>query len=211
MSKENILICGANGATGRLITNLINDHINYEAIAMIRKQSQSTYFKDRGIKTAVADLTEDLGDILPKIDKVIFAAGSKGKDVTGVDQNGAKKMIDAAKKLGVKKFVMLSTMGADNPSISDELKEYLQAKQNADKYLKQSGLNYCIVRPGMLTNDKPTDKIDLAEKLGKFGKITRTDVAKTLFVGLDDNIKQNETFEIINGETVIEKAMEACN
>ena len=133
MSKENILICGANGATGRLITNLINDHINYEAIAMIRKQSQSTYFKDRGIKTAVADLTEDLGDILPKIDKVIFAAGSKGKDVTGVDQNGAKKMIDAAKKLGVKKFVMLSTMGADNPSISDELKEYLQAKQNADK------------------------------------------------------------------------------
>ena len=60
-------------------------------------------------------------------------------------------------------------------------------------------------------NDKPTDKIDLAEKLGKFGKITRTDVAKTLFVGLDDNIKQNETFEIINGETVIEKAMEACN
>lgn len=211
MSKENILICGANGATGRLITNLINDHINYEAIAMIRKQSQSTYFKDRGIKTAVADLTEDLGDILPKIDKVIFAAGSKGKDVTGVDQNGAKKMIDAAKKLGVKKFVMLSTMGADNPSISDELKDYLQAKQNADKYLKQSGLNYCIVRPGMLTNDKPTDKIDLAEKLGKFGKITRTDVAKTLFVGLDDNIKQNETFEIINGETVIEKAMEACN
>jgi uncharacterized protein YbjT (DUF2867 family) len=211
MSKESILICGANGATGRLITNLINDHINYEAIAIIRKQSQSTYFKNRGIKTAVADLTEDLGDILPNIDKVIFAAGSKGKDVTGVDQNAAKKMIDAAKKLGVKKFVMLSTMGADNPSISDELKNYLQAKQNADKYLKQSGLNYCIVRPGMLTNDKPTDKIDLAEKLVKFGKITRTDVAKTLFVGLDDSIKQNETFEIMNGETVIEKAMEACN
>lgn len=91
MSKESILICGANGATGRLITNLINDHINYEAIAIIRKQSQSTYFKNRGIKTAVADLTEDLGDILPNIDKVIFAAGSKGKDVTGVDQNAAKK------------------------------------------------------------------------------------------------------------------------
>lgn len=207
MNTERILISGANGATGQLLINFINDHQNYEAVAMIRKQSQIPYFKEKGIETTVADLTDDLSDKMPNIDKVIFAAGSKGKDVIGVDQDGAKKLIDAAKESGVKKFVMLSTMGADNPSISDELKDYLQAKQNADKYLRQSGLHYSIVRPGMLTNDKPTGKIDLAEKLGKFGKITRTDVARTLVTALEDNIKHNETYEIINGETGIEEAM----
>jgi hypothetical protein len=48
-----------------------------------------------------------------------------------------KKIKAAAKNSGVNKFVMLSTMGADNPSVNQELKDYLQAKQNADNYLQR--------------------------------------------------------------------------
>jgi uncharacterized protein YbjT (DUF2867 family) len=82
----------------------------------------------------MADLEENLNHAVKNADKVIFAAGSKGKNVIGVDQEGAKKMIDAAKNGGLGKFVMLSSMGADNPSVRDELEDYLKAKKNADDY-----------------------------------------------------------------------------
>lgn len=83
----------------------------------------------------------------------------------GVDQEGAKRLVDASKEAKVNKFVMLSSMGADNPSIGGELEEYLKAKQNADEHLKSSSLNYVIVRPGNLTNDEAKGKIALGTNL----------------------------------------------
>jgi uncharacterized protein YbjT (DUF2867 family) len=56
-------------------------------------------------------------------------------------------------KANIKKFVMLSSMGADKPEETTQLQEFLKAKYNADEYLKVSGLNYSIVRPGSLTNE----------------------------------------------------------
>jgi len=51
-------------------------------------------------------------------------------------------------------------------------------------------------------------KIELKTKLGKFGKIPRTDVAKTLVDVLSNEVKTNKTFEIISGETPIKEALE---
>jgi FlaA1/EpsC-like NDP-sugar epimerase len=54
-----------------------------------------------------------------KKEKVIFAAGSKGKKCNWCGSRRSKKLIKAAKNSGVNKFVMLSTMGADNPSVKN--------------------------------------------------------------------------------------------
>jgi len=205
--KQNILIAGANGTTGRIIIELLKDSDYYRPIAMVRKQEQKDYFEQENVTAVVADLENDLSNAVKNVNKVIFAAGSKGKNVIGVDQDGAKGLVEASKDAGVKKFVMLSTMGADNPSVSEKMGDYLQAKQNADEYLKASGLNYTIVRPGSLTDEEGTGKIQLMAKLEKFGKITRADVAKTLVEVLKGNIMQNQVFEILAGETLIEKAI----
>lgn len=208
MSKEkNVLVAGANGTTGRIIIDLLKESENYRPIAMVRKQEQKDHFEKENVMTVMADLEEDLSHAVKNADKVIFAAGSKGKKVIEVDQEGAKRLTDAAKNAGAEKFVMLSSMGADNPSISDELQDYLKAKQNADDYLKASGLEYSIVRPGALTNNSGTGKIELKEKLDKQGSISRADVAKTLVEVLDGEVKKNKVFEIVAGETPIEKAV----
>jgi uncharacterized protein YbjT (DUF2867 family) len=205
--KQNILIAGANGTTGKIIVQLLKDSDTYRPIAMVRKQEQKYRFEHEGVTAVIADLEKDLNHAVKNADKVIFAAGSKGKNVTGVDQEGAKRLIDAAKDAGARKFVMLSSMGADNPSVSKELEDYLKAKQYADEYLKASGLRYTIVRPGSLTDEEGTGKIQLMEKLESFGKITRADVAKTLVEVLEDDVMQNQVFEILAGETLIEKAI----
>ncbi|WP_027078674.1 SDR family oxidoreductase [Maribacter antarcticus] len=204
--KQNILIAGANGTTGRIIVELLKGSDSYRPIAMVRKQKQKDYFEQENITAVVADLEKDVSHAVKNTDKIIFAAGSKGKNVIGVDEDGAKRLVDAAKNAGVTKFVMLSTMGADNPSVSEELGAYLQAKQNADEYLKASGLEYSIVRPGSLTDEEGTGKIQLEEKLESAGTISRADVAKTLVEVLAGGVMQNQVFEILAGETPIEKA-----
>jgi uncharacterized protein YbjT (DUF2867 family) len=204
---EKILVAGANGTTGKKIVTLLNKSQYFTPVAMVRKKEQENQFKSKNIETVLADLEENVSHTVKNIDKVIFAAGSGGKKVKEVDEKGAIKLIDASEKNNIKKFVMLSSMGADNPEQAEDLKEYLKAKQNADTFLKKSNLAYSIVRPGSLTDDKGLGKIELERKLNKQGEISRDDVAQTLVRVLHDSAEVNETFEIIKGETLIGKAI----
>jgi uncharacterized protein YbjT (DUF2867 family) len=208
MSKEkNVLVAGANGTTGRIIIDLLKKSDSYTPIAMVRNQDQKDYFEKQNIATVVADLENDLSHTVKNVKKVIFAAGSKGKNVIGVDQEGAKRLTDAAKEAGVEKFVMLSSMGTENPSESGDLENFMIAKKNADDYLCASGLDYTIVRPGSLTDTQATGKIELKEKLETQGSISRADVAETLVEVLEDDVKKNQVFEILAGGVPIEKAV----
>jgi uncharacterized protein YbjT (DUF2867 family) len=207
MKKKNVLVAGANGSTGRIIIDLLKKSEKYQPIAMVRKQEQKEHFEKENVATVLGDLEEDLNEAVKGADKVIFAAGSGGKKVVEVDQEGAKRFTGAAKNAGAEKFVMLSSMGADNPSIGGELEDYLKAKGNADDYLQKSGLAYTIVRPGALTNEEGSGKIQLKEKLEEQESISRANVAQTLVEVLDNDVKQNKVFEILDGETPIEKAV----
>jgi len=204
---ENILVAGANGTTGKKIVSLLKSSQYFNPIAMVRKQEQIEQFKSQSVDTVLADLTEDLTHVIEGVDKVVFAAGSGGKNVVEVDQEGAKRLMAVSKMANVKKFVMLSSMGADTPEEVEGMEDYMKAKQNADQHLKASTLNYTIVRPGTLNNSEGKGKIELKEKLNKQGEISRADVAQTLVRALHDDAPCNITFEILEGDTLIGEAM----
>jgi len=212
--KQKVLIIGANGSTGRIICNLLQNSLKYHPIAMIRKKSQAEHFEDNGIETVFGDLEKDFEPAYKGIKRVIFIAGSGGstgpEKTKDVDQKGAIISVDLAKKHQVEKFVLLSSMGAGNPEDfkDSEMYGYLLAKHNADDHLIKSDLNYSIVRPGGLTNDTGTGKIEAAEKLGKRGKISREDVAETLVEVLDSQLASIITFEILEGQDKIKDAVE---
>lgn len=208
---ENVLVAGANGATGKQVVDILKNSQYFNPIAMVRKESQLEQFKNENIDTVLGDLTKDLTHVVEDVDKVVFAAGSGGKNVVEVDQEGAKRLIDVSKMANVNKFVMLSSMGANNPEVMPDLKDYLQAKQNADKHLRESNLKYAIIRPGTLKNEEGKGKIEIAEnELNKQGEISRADVAQTLVRALHDDAPKNKTFEILEGETLIGKAFEVA-
>lgn len=205
---EKILVAGATGTTGKKVVQLLKESDNYQPVAMVRKDEQQKQFQKEGVESVLGDLTKDVSNTTKGINKVIFAAGSGGKDVKNVDEEGAKRLIDAAKKERIDKFVMLSSMGADKPEEANELKDYLQAKHNADQYLDISGLTFTIVRPGSLNNNEGLGKIKLAHKLEERGEIPRWDVARTLVKSLDNDVAKNQAFEILTGETKIENAVQ---
>ena len=207
-NKQHVLVAGANGTTGRHIINILKNSDNYKPVAMVRKENQQANFEQDNVTTVLADLEQELSHAVNNADKIIFAAGSKGKNLIGVDQEGAKKLMDAAQEAGVDKFVMLSTMGADNPTISNELEDYLRAKQSADDHLRLSQLDYSIIRPGALTDNEGTGHIELNQKLNKRGKTPRADVAKTLVAALDKNVLPKQIVEILSGDVAIDEAVQ---
>ncbi len=208
----NVLVIGANGTTGKMIVENLTQSNQHLAKAMIRKIEQAEVLEKLGARPIIADLEQDFEFAVEGVNAIIFAAGSgghTGPDKTiSVDQEGAIKAIDFAVKQGIERFVMLSSMGADDPSKgSEEMKHYYLAKHNADEHLKASGLNYTIVRPGALTDDEGTGTIEANVALNKRGEITRADVAKVLVDSLLEENTFHKHFEILNGNTPIEESL----
>ena len=207
----NILIAGANGKIGRrLIPHLVAD--NQRVRAMVRDPAQQADLRQLGAhETVVADLEGDCREALSGQDLVIFTAGSgphTGPEKTiDVDQNGAISLIDQAKEVGVGRFIIVSSMRADEPASGpDALRHYFEAKGKADDHLRQSGLAYTIVRPGRLTETPPTGKVTLAPRLTEFGDITREDVARVLAETARAPLDHTE-FDVIEGDTPIIQAL----
>ncbi len=208
---EKVIVIGANGKTGRhIIDQLIQDD-RYDPVAMVRRSHQKDRFEEKGVEVRKGDLEEDFQSVFEDIDRVVFAAGSgssTGAEKTQeVDKEGAMKSIDYAKKNGIQKYVMLSSMGTDIPDEVQGLQEYLHAKKDADDYLRNSGLLYSIVQPGGLTDAEPRGAVELDFELGKFGKVSRGDVASVLVECLDTEKARNISFEVLEGEEPIREAI----
>lgn len=209
-----VLVVGANGKVARHTLKKLAE-AGHHPVAMIRKEEQAEDLLKLGAAdTVVADLEADFEHAFKGIDAVIFAAGSGGH--TGADKTilidlwGAIKTIDAAQRSGVKRFVMLSSMGTADPDKSENIRHYLVAKKLADDHLKRSTLTYTIVRPGSLTDEAGKGKIKLEEEIQvRDHTITREDVATVLTEVIERENTYGKTFEILNGDTDISEALQA--
>jgi uncharacterized protein YbjT (DUF2867 family) len=144
---------------------------------------------------------------------VVFAAGAgpgsgpARKDT--MDYGGAVKLIAAAKQAGVPRYVIVSSMGANPDAPADDtFGVYLRAKGRADDAVRASGLDWTVVRPGGLTNDAGTGRVNLGENAPR-GQVTRDDVAAVLAAVLDSPTTIGRTVDLIGGDTPITEAVAA--
>lgn len=178
----NILIAGATGNTGLRLTRELAKR-GHDTVALVRENSD-TEGLPKGTEQRLADLTDLDDSVTEGCDVVIFAAGSGGgtsEEMTDkVDRDGAIRLIEIAEQTGVRRFVMLSSIGADDPPEDSDLKHYLEAKHAADERLMASSLEYAILRPVSLTDDGPTGNVVLGDHVDPGAKATRGDVAMLL-------------------------------
>jgi uncharacterized protein YbjT (DUF2867 family) len=207
-----VLVAGGHGNVAmRLLRLLAAD--GHRALGLIRDPDQAEDLEELGAEAVIADLErEDIRATAAGADAVVFAAGagpgSGPERKRTVDLGGAVKLIDAAQANGVKRYLMVSSMGADNPAAgSEQMGPYLEAKAEADAAVQKSGLDYTIVRPGGLTDEAGTGLIDAAPSLGRRGSIPRDDVAATLLACLGTDATVGQTFELLSGDTPIEEAL----
>jgi uncharacterized protein YbjT (DUF2867 family) len=155
----------------------------HDPIALVRTSSDTSGLPAT-VKRREGDLTNLADDVTADCEVVVFAAGAGGgssEEMTDkVDRDGAKRLIDLSSAGGVRRFVMLSSIGADNPEPEGDLAHYLKAKHEADEHLKSSDLEYAILRPVALTDDDGGRVVRLGDNVNPQGEAARGDVARLL-------------------------------
>jgi len=210
-----VTVIGANGKIGKQVVDLLHNNDKHTVKAMVRKEEQLNSLKESGVDAVLADLEGSVDHIAEAVkgsDAVVFTAGSGGK--TGpdktmlVDMDGAIKSVEAAEKAGVNRFIMVSAQHADDrDSWADSIRHYYAAKHYADRALKESQLDYTIVRPGLLTDVFGTGKISIGDSIPT-DEVPRADVAEIIVTVLDKENTFKKSFELTKGDTSIKDAIQ---
>lgn len=213
-----VLVVGANGQIGKDLVTMIQARDTLEAKAMIRKQEQAAFFDDLGVETVCIDLEDDTDTIVNAVegvDAVVFTAGSgphTGPDKTMlIDLDGAVKTIKATKRVGVKRFVMISSFDTTREAIqsaSASFAPYVVAKHYADERLRATDLDYTIIHPGLLTNDKGTGKVAAATTVER-NEVPREDIASVILACLENEATIGKEFQVVTGQKIIKDAIDA--
>ena len=212
-----VAVAGGHGKIALRLLRLLSQRGD-RGLGLIRNPDQASDLEAVGAMPVGADLenldTDAIATSITGCDAIVFAAGagpgSGSARKRTVDYGGAVKLIDACKSLGIRRYLMVSAMGARDPAArGPEMQPYYEAKLEADEALIASGLDYTIVRPGMLTDDSGTGRIEAAEELERIGNIPRDDVAATLAACLDADNTIGKSFDLLGGKKPIAEALEA--
>src|SRR5918995_3378908 len=206
-----VVVVGGHGKIARRLLGLLAGRGD-RARGVIRNPDHAADLEAIGAEAAICDIeAEELTDVVEGADGVVFAAGagpgSGPERKRTVDFGGAVKLIDAAKRNGIDRYLMVSALKVDRP---DEWLEpmipYYEAKRDADEALMRSGLTYTIVRPGALTDDVGTGLVETGFGL-EGAEIPRDDVAATLFFTLDAINTYGQAFDVVSGDDPVEDAV----
>lgn len=209
-----VVVAGGHGQIARLLYPELSAR-GHESRGLIRNPEHGDDLRAQGAEPVVCDMESetDLSPFVAGAGAVVFAAGagpgSGPERKQTVDLGAAIKLIRACQAAGVGRYLMISAMGAADPTAGPEsMHPYLKAKAGADEALRESGLAHTIVRPGRLTDEPATGRVRVGERLER-GEITRADTARVLAACLDIEQSVGRTFDVLNGETPVEDALRA--
>ncbi|KAF3451179.1 hypothetical protein FNV43_RR07271 [Rhamnella rubrinervis] len=175
--KKKIFVAGATGSTDKAKTAFSKD---YPALQIVKAD----------VTEGSAKLAEAIGD---DSEAVICATGFQpGWDLFApwkVDNFGTVNLVEACRKLGVNRFILISSILVNGAAMGQLLNPAyiflnvfgltLVAKLQAEQYIRKSGINYTIIRPGGLRNEPPVGNLVMeAEDTLSAGTISRDQVAE---------------------------------
>ncbi len=214
VESVNVVIVGGHGKIALRLEKILAERGDSPR-GIIRKTEQADELEKIGAEPIVLDIEniDDIDDAFAGAEAVVFAAGAgpgsgPARKLT-VDYGGAVKSVEAAIDKEIRRFVIVSAIGANHPDgWSDEMKPYYEAKADADKFVAGSGLDYTIVRPGGLTDDPGTGNVSVGDDLPG-GSVARDDVALVLAEVLRADNTIGKAFDLVGGETPLAEAIAA--
>ncbi len=209
-----VVIAGGHGQIALLLEEVLAGRGD-TPVGIVRNPDHVADVERRGAQSVVLDLEDTdaatLAEVLAGADAVVFAAGggpSSGVErKETVDKGAAVLLADAAELAGVRRYVMISAMGTENadPDSDEVFAVYLRAKKAADDDLRARDLDWTVVRPGRLTDDPGTGRIQVGS-LSR-GDVSRADVAAVLAEVLTTDGTIGTTFDLLGGNQTIEAAL----
>jgi uncharacterized protein YbjT (DUF2867 family) len=205
-----VVIAGGHGKIGLLLGEMLAERGDMVR-GLIRNPDQAEDLRRAGVEPVACDLEgeADVAGVVRGAAAIVFAAGagagSGAERKRTMDLGGAVKLIEAAEAESVRRYVIVSAIGAAEPPAEgdDVFSEYLRAKAEADRALAASGLDFTIVRPGGLTDEALTGRVEIAPRL------ERGEVSRALGAVLRADNTIGRSFDLVAGETPIAEAVAA--
>jgi uncharacterized protein YbjT (DUF2867 family) len=218
-----IVIVGGHGKVALHLARTLTERSDADdqVTSVFRNPDQADDVSATGARPVVADIenlnTDALADLLAGHDAVVFSAGAGGGDPArtyAVDRDAAIRVIDAAGRAGVRRFVMVSYFGAGpdhGVSQDNSFFAYAEAKAAADAHLRASDLNWTVLGPGRLTMEPATGRIAVGTDVSREGSetrgVSREDVALVAAAVLNDDSTIHRTIDFNNGDLPIPEAL----
>ena len=147
MSAEKILVLNATGKVGRNVCRALLE-AGFEVYGTTR--SPNSTLADQGVKPVVCNYT-----IRADLDRAFAETGAKkvfvitdyfraAKSNADVEFRQGRDAIDATRAAGVDHLIFMSVADAE---LFDEHTKHMKAKVELEKYLRQSGVPFSILRP----------------------------------------------------------------
>jgi uncharacterized protein YbjT (DUF2867 family) len=215
-----VVIAGGHGQIARRLGRLLTERGDV-AVGLIRNPGQADDLRELGIEPVHLDLERataaEIELALEDADAAVFAAGAgPGSGVARkdtVDRAAAVLLADAARQAGVRRYLLVSSMGVEGvrdgatpPGTDEVFAAYLRAKLAAEDAVRATDLDWTILRPGRLTDDPGTGRVRLAPHVER-GDIPRDDVAAVLAALLDEPATAGLVLELTSGDTPIAEAV----
>lgn len=195
-----IFLAGASRGVGREIAQIL---INQQKSLIALVRSPNPELESLGVKLILGDALD--AEVVTSamtaqpLEAVISTIGGLPKDGVRADYLGNKNLIDGAVQAGVKKFILITSLGTGNsaaaipPNAYEALKPVLLEKEQAENHLINSGLSYTIIRPGGLKSEPATGTAVLTMDPSVAGSIHRADVAALVCRCLDSPASNGQT------------------
>jgi uncharacterized protein YbjT (DUF2867 family) len=212
-----VVIAGGHGKIARRLARLLaarGDRVR----GLIRNPEHEADLRDDGSEPVVCDLESatdaEVAAAVSGADAVVFAAGagpgSGSERKLTMDRDGAVKLLEAARSADVARYVIVSSVGAENPPAGDDtFSVYLRAKAEADRALAESDRDWTIVRPGML-QDTPGDGRVRIQTDPIRAEVSRDDVAAVMAAVLGEPRSVGRILYVVGGDEPIDEALAAA-
>lgn len=209
-----IIVVGGAGGVGRRLTSLLTEGGD-QVTGVHRNPAQTAAVEEAGGTSALFDLvegsTEDLAALIEGHDAVVFSAGAHGTgrdQTTLIDGKGLEKTVEAARRAGVRRFVLVSVFpdaGRDLET-NEGFEHYMRVKKAADVHLTATDLDWVVVRPGTLTDSAGTGSVRAGWAV-PYGDVPRDDVAAFLAAALQEPRLRHVVVELTGGDVPVDRAV----
>ena len=192
----NVFVIGATKGTGLLLAELLVSQGD-RVTALVRPNSDDADVREVGATIVRGDAMDrssiDVALAADTFDAVITSLGGRAASPEErSDYYGNINAVDAAKAAGIGRLIMLGGIGAGGSwkAMSEKAQEILgpvmKVKTIAEDHLRNSGLDYTIIRGGALENNPATGNGILTEDESLIGTIQRADFAALTAQALRD-------------------------
>ncbi len=201
-----VFLAGASRGVGKEVAKL--GAKNYQVKALLRSDASRAELEAMGIEVVLGDAMnpDDIKAAMSggEFDAVVSTIGGLPQDTVKPDYLGNKNLIDVAVSSGVKKFILVTSIGTGNsvsslsPQALAALQPVLIEKDKAELHLVGSGLVYTIIRPGGLKSESATGNGVLTEDIRAVGSINRADVASLVCRVLSSDSANNRVLSAVD-------------